>query len=87
MLAGWKGPVLVDGTGAAYAAVALRRMSLLALLRPRMLRAALAARKEGFRQGRTQGDAVIPRVFYLPKTHRLLGAFSADNDHIPGARQ
>lgn len=56
MLAGWQGVVLVDGEGASYAAVALRRTGLLSLLRPRLVREALRARKEGFRQRKTQGD-------------------------------
>lgn len=56
VLAGWKGTLLVDTDGRAYAAVTLRRTSLLALLRPKMFREALRARKEGFRQGKTQGD-------------------------------
>jgi hypothetical protein len=53
---GWRGPVLVDGEGAAYRAVALRRLRLWNLFRPRMIKAALRARREGFRQGKVEGD-------------------------------
>jgi len=47
---------VVDERREAYAVADLRRMSLLSLLRPKMLREALRARKEGFRQTKTQGD-------------------------------
>jgi hypothetical protein len=56
-LSGWRGPILVDGPGDAWRAVALRRTSLLGLLRPRLLREALAATREGHRQTAVQGDA------------------------------
>lgn len=57
LLSGWRGPILVDGTGEAYRALALERTSLLRLLRPRLLREALAARREGHRQTAVVGDA------------------------------
>ena len=53
---GYEGPLFVDGEGAAYRTVALRRLRLWQLLSPRMLRNALRARKEGFRQGQVEGD-------------------------------
>jgi hypothetical protein len=56
VLTGWKDAIVVDEAREAYAVADLRRMGILSLLRPRMLREALRARKEGFRQGKTQGD-------------------------------
>lgn len=56
VLTGWKGAIVVDAERKAYAVADLRRMGLLSLLRPRMIREALRARKEGFRQTKTQGD-------------------------------
>lgn len=56
VLSGFAGPMIVDTDRRTHAALELRRASLFSLLRPRMFRAALAARREGFRQGRTQGD-------------------------------
>jgi hypothetical protein len=55
-LSGWPGPMRVDRTGEAYRAVALRRTSLLGLLRPRFVREAVRARREGHRQRGVQGD-------------------------------
>ncbi len=46
----------MDATGAAYAAAALRRLRPWSLFRPRMIRNAMRARKEGFRQTKVQGD-------------------------------
>jgi hypothetical protein len=54
---GWRGPILVDGAGEAHRAAAMRRTGPLRLLRPRLLREALAARREGHRQTAVQGDA------------------------------
>jgi hypothetical protein len=56
LLTGWPHAVLVDGDGKAAAAAGLRRMTLLSLANPKMLLAVLRARREGFRQGKTQGD-------------------------------
>ncbi len=53
---GYVGPIFVDADGAAYRAAALRRMRPWGLFDLRMLRNALRARKEGFRQTKTQGD-------------------------------
>jgi peroxiredoxin len=57
LLTGWKHAIVVDAERRAYAAADLRRMGCFSLLRPALLRAALAARREGFRQTKTQGDA------------------------------
>ena len=54
--AGWRGPIYVDAEAKAYAAAGLVRAGPLRLLRPRVLLAAVRARKQGFRQGKTQGD-------------------------------
>jgi hypothetical protein len=56
VLSGWSGPIVVDHDGTAYAAASLRRIGILALLRPGMWIAAMRAKKEGFRQSKTQGD-------------------------------
>lgn len=52
----YEGPLFVDGEGAAYRAVALRRLRPWNLLNLRMIRNALRARKAGFRQGKVEGD-------------------------------
>jgi hypothetical protein len=56
VLSGWDGRLLADPTGAAYAALGLRRTSPLGLLRPALLREAWRARREGHRQKRLGGD-------------------------------
>jgi hypothetical protein len=56
VLAGWKGPMVVDAKGEGYRAAALRRISLVSLLRPSIWLAAMRARRQGFRQKGTQGD-------------------------------
>lgn len=56
VLTGWKHGIVADPERKAYAAADLRRMGCLALLRPRLLLAALRARKEGFRQRKVAGD-------------------------------
>lgn len=53
---GYTGPLFVDGEGLAYRAVALGRLKLWNLLSFRMIRNAIRARKEGFRQGKVEGD-------------------------------
>jgi hypothetical protein len=53
---GYARPIFVDSESLAYRAVALARMRPWSLLRPRMLRHALRARRGGFRQGATSGD-------------------------------
>ena len=52
----YTGSLFVDGEGLAYKAVTLKRLRLWNLLSVRMLRNALRARKEGFRQGKVEGD-------------------------------
>jgi len=52
----YAGPLFVDGEGAAYRAVSLKRLRLWRLLSPRMIRNALRAKKDGFRQGKVEGD-------------------------------
>ena len=56
-LTNWKGPLLTDAEGRAYAAVHLRKMSLWSVLSFRLIRNVFKARKEGFRQTKTKGDA------------------------------
>ena len=56
VLTGWKDALVVDADRQAYAAADLRRMGFLALFRPKMIREAMRARKEGFRQAKVQGD-------------------------------
>jgi peroxiredoxin len=53
---GWRGPIYVDEEGLSYRAAGLARATIAGVLRPRVVLAALRARKEGFRQGRTRGD-------------------------------
>lgn len=53
---GYVGPLFVDATGEAYRAAALRRLRPWSLLSVRMIRNALRARAEGFRQTKAQGD-------------------------------
>ena len=50
------GPLFVDAEGLAYRAVAMGRLRLWNLFNFRMLRNALRARKQGFRQGKVEGD-------------------------------
>jgi peroxiredoxin len=50
---GWTGPLLVDEAGTAYEAAGAGRATFLSVLRPRVWRAALAARRRGLRQGKT----------------------------------
>ncbi len=50
------GPLFVDGEGLAYRAAALRRLRPWHLLDPRLIRNAMRAKKEGFRQSRVAGD-------------------------------
>jgi hypothetical protein len=52
----WKGTLLVDAEGRAHAAAALRRLAVWRLLSPGLVQSALEARKEGFRQTKTEGD-------------------------------
>jgi len=52
----YEGPLFVDGEGAAYRAVSLKRLKLWRLMSPRMIGNALRAKKEGFRQGKVEGD-------------------------------
>lgn len=56
ILTGWKDAIVVDEARKAYAAADLRRMGFFSLFRPRMIREAMRARKEGFRQTKVQGD-------------------------------
>lgn len=53
---GWDGPLYTDPSLEAYKAAGLKR-GVLTVLNPRSALAALGALREGFRQGRTQGDA------------------------------
>jgi hypothetical protein len=53
---GWRGPIYVDGEGVAYRAAGLVKTGVAGVLRPRVVMAALRARREGFRQGRTRGN-------------------------------
>ena len=53
---GWRGPVYVDGDAKAYAAAGLAKATIAGVFRPRVVMAALRARKEGFRQGKTRGN-------------------------------
>lgn len=52
----YEGPLFVDAEGLAYRAVALKRLRLWNLFRPRMIRSAMRAHREGFRQGKVEGD-------------------------------
>jgi len=56
ILTGWKGPLVTDPERRAYAAADLRKLSVWSLLSPRLIRNAMKARKEGFRQTKTKGD-------------------------------
>ena len=56
ILTGWQDAIVVDEARKAYAAADLRRMGFFSLFRPRMIREAMRARKEGFRQAKVQGD-------------------------------
>lgn len=53
---GYAGPLYTDPSLAVYKAAGLER-GVLTVLNPRAAFAALGALKDGFRQGRTQGDA------------------------------
>lgn len=53
---GWRGPIYVDGDAAAYRAAGLAKATIAGVFRPRVVLAALRARREGFRQGRTRGN-------------------------------
>lgn len=53
---GWRGPIYVDGEGVAYRAAGLAKATIVGVFRPRVVMAALRARREGFRQGRTRGN-------------------------------
>lgn len=50
------GPLFVDAKGEAYRAAALRRLRPWSLLSVRMIRNAMRAKKEGYRQTKVQGD-------------------------------
>lgn len=54
---GWTGTMLVDAEGEAYRAAGMGKTSVVGLLRPRLLGAILAARREGFRQTKVMGNA------------------------------
>ena len=80
----YAGPLFVDGEGLAYRAVALGRLRAWNLLSFRMLRNALRARKEGFRQGKVEGDPwQLGGTLVVAPGDRLLYAWrnkNADDD-------
>jgi len=53
---GYVGPLFVDGEGVAYRAAALGRLRPWHLFSVRMIRNAMRAKKEGFRQSKVEGD-------------------------------
>ena len=53
---GYRGPLFIDGEGAAYRAVSLKRLRLWNLFSPRMIRNVLKSKKLGFKQGKVEGD-------------------------------
>ena len=81
---GYTGPLFVDGQGLAYRAVALGRLKLWNLLSFRMIRNAIRARKEGFRQGKVEGDPwQLGGTLVVAPGDRLLFAWrnqNADDD-------
>ena len=83
------GPLFVDAEGRAYGAAALRRLRPWHLLSVRMIRNALRARKEGFRQAKVQGDPwQLGGTLVVAPGDRVLYAWrnrNADDDAPIGA--
>lgn len=81
---GYVGPLFVDVSGEAYRAVSLKRLKVWSLFSPRMIRSALRARKEGFRQGKVEGDPwQLGGTLVVAPGDRLLYAWrnkNADDD-------
>ncbi len=80
----YTGPLFVDREGLAYKAVALGRLRAWNLFSFRMLRNAWKARREGFRQGKVEGDPwQLGGTLVVAPGDRLLFAWrnqNADDD-------
>jgi peroxiredoxin len=81
---GWRGPIYVDGEGKAYRAAGLVKASIAGVLRPRVILAALRARREGFRQSRPrQNPFQLGGTLVIAPGDRVLWAWRnrfADDD-------
>ena len=81
---GWRGPIYVDREGVAYRAAGLTKATLVGVFRPRAVMAALRARREGFRQGKTRGNPwQLGGTLIVAPGDRVLWAWrnrSADDD-------